>query len=386
MSTFRPFGVLLVFLGLAVGGALAAPAPFAKDGATGWRSVRRLGRLGHYQRLLAISPDGRQLLLNGRSTGLLVYDLAQGKVVRQFPTTESLQDAAVSPDGKTLATAEWRDGVKLRDYRTLKILNTVKGSGNLAASQVRFSRDSKRLVVHSWWGPHVQFWVYDVAARKELGWPAFRRPDTSNLLVRECLKGNNPWLFSVEQHYDPDRGLYHRHRAWLTDPATGKRTPTVELHAHDLCQFDVRSDGAQAIVMQPGEAPRVIDLTTGKTLQTLAGHARWVTAAAFSPDGRFIATASGMTEDCHARCYTTRSPPPEAGTEVLLRHAASGRVVARLKDAEEPPDFASVGFSPNGRYLYAVTRDRELWLWGDLPPIAAKPDPFPRSIELRKTP
>jgi WD40 repeat protein len=132
--------------------------------------------------------------------------------------------------------------------------------------------------------------------------------------------------------------------------------------------------------MQPGFDPRVVSLSTGKTIRTLDGHKRWATCAAFSPDGKLLATASGTTEDAYARVYTTRYPPRDAVTEIILRDASSGRVIATLRDKDKAHDFAWLGFSPDGKYLFAVTRDKEVTLWGRLPPIPAKADPLTKFV------
>jgi WD40 repeat protein len=138
--------------------------------------------------------------------------------------------------------------------------------------------------------------------------------------------------------------------------------------------------------MQPGDSPRVVDLKTGKTVSTLTGHERWVTAAAFSPNGRLIATASGMWEDGHARCYTKNYSPADALPEIIVRHAGSGRVIAKLQDKEKRYDVTQLGFSPNGKYLFARTRDHQLLLWGDLPAMPKKLEPLPDPLSKQKKP
>jgi WD40 repeat protein len=368
---------------LTTGIAFAAPAPLPKpDVEPSFKSFRHLGRMSPWGKVLAITPDGKQLVIAGHSTFLFTYDLPTGKVVHQFNTKESIQDAAVSPDGKLLVTAEWRDGVIVRDLRTLKVLATVKGGAKLAASQVRFSADGTRLFVSSWWGSESQLWVYDLVEKTETSWPVVRSRDTSTLLVREGFVGHGRFLFAVERHHKD--GMYHRHRVWLTDPDTGKSTSPIDLNKHDVFQFDVRSDGAQAIVMEPGESPRVVDLKTGKTVSTLSGHERWVTAAAFSPNGRLIATASGKHDDSHGRCYTKNYSPADAVPEIIVRHAGTGRVIGKLQDKEKPYDVMQIGFSPNGKYLFAMTREREVLLWGDLPAMPKEIEALPNPLNKQK--
>jgi WD40 repeat protein len=331
--------------------------------------------MGPYQTVLSITPDGRQVLLGGYSTTLLVYDLASGKVVKQIQTRESIQDATVSPDGNLLVTAEWRDGVRIRDFRTLKVLHTIPGSGKLGAWQVRFRPDGRHLIVYSWFGHRKQLWLYDLKEKKELGWPATTQADTATTMTREFLwGGRTPRLFSVES--TSNNGLRTGYRVWVTDPGTGKATKAIALGNKDYFQFDLNPNGDSAIVMQPGEDPRLVDLITGKNDRSLPGHTRWVTTAAFSPDGRFIATASGTTLNGYAMVYTAKRPSHKAPTEIILREASTGKVIATYEDRGRIHDFKRLAFSPDGRYLYAITRQQEVLLWGHLPPIAAKLDPL----------
>src|SRR5262245_4819065 len=123
-------GVLLIGI---VGALPAAPVPDPNPDPP-LQAFRELGDVSDWGKYLDATPDGRQLVIAGHSTFLFIYDLPTGKVVHKLNTEETIQDAAVSPDGKLLATAEWRHGVKVRDLRTMEVLRTVKGTAGLSAS------------------------------------------------------------------------------------------------------------------------------------------------------------------------------------------------------------------------------------------------------------
>jgi sugar lactone lactonase YvrE len=120
------------------------------------------------------------------------------------------------------------------------------------------------------------------------------------------------------------------------------------------------------------------DARTGRRLRTLAGHAGWVTAVAFSPDGRLLASASfsqpgGRGEGGQIKVWDARTGEPkrtwqvDGGTPHSLAFAPDGRTLAsgegvlRLRDVRtgavrqtftpERGKILLVAFSPDGRVL-----------------------------------
>ena len=77
-------------------------------------------------------------------------------------------------------------------------------------------------------------------------------------------------------------------------------------------------------------------------LQTLEGHSSWVTAVAFSPDGKLVASASSDSMACIWDVRTSRPVTP------LLQHA---RIVEKAV------------FSPDGQRVATASLDRTARVW-----------------------
>jgi WD40 repeat protein len=91
---------------------------------------------------------------------------------------------------------------------------------------------------------------------------------------------------------------------------------------------------------------RVWDAATGRAVTALLRHPAPVTAAAFSPDGRKLAT----TDRDRVRVWDTATGKPLIAD---LPH--------RQPDAQFPGDVQPVVFSPDGRLLLTASLDARLW-------------------------
>lgn len=327
------------------------------------------------------SPDGTKLILCGASRDFAIYDLTAGKVTQSLTAQESIYDASYSPDGTLLAIAEWRDGFTLRDASSLQVLDRFKGSGGLGAWQPRFRPDGKRLTLYSWWHSKKQFWSYDLATRKEIGWPAYEQVDQPTSSVRERFGKAGDYLLSVERERKKEGGRATGFRVWVTDPQNGKIVNKLELQNKDHFQYDISPDGRRAIILQPGELARVVDLETGKSVADLDGHENWVACAAFSPDGRFIVTASGDAARRYGGSLTKKRAPRDASNHVILHDAETGHSVAVLGHRDVKRSYYKIGFSRDSRYIHATTDDKEVIVWGRLPSIPWRTDPLPNYDE-----
>ncbi len=107
---------------------------------------------------------------------------------------------------------------------------------------------------------------------------------------------------------------------------------------------------------EPDLPVRVYDLATGREVASLVGHVDQITAVAFSPDGRLIATSAG--DQWHPNDRTVR-----------VWDTASGR---ELKRFDVPENGAGqVAFGPLGHSIVTLGMDGSAVVW-DITEVAAR--------------
>jgi WD40 repeat protein len=224
----------------------------------------------------AFSPDGKTIATGGEGNSIILWDTAtwiQKNVLRGH--TGTVYSVAFSPDGKTLASGSADKSLILWDTANGKKRWTIQGIDG-GAMEVAFSPDGKTLAHTADSSPaHVVF--RDPATGNMLGtldndfWAVFRiafSPDGKYLIVVSFSSFVDVFPFPLDgREIAVDGG---------TDAAISPDGAVGASGSEDIYFYNVY----------------LWDPSSGERYTVLPGHTYLVTGVAFSPDGKTLASAS----------------------------------------------------------------------------------------------
>jgi RNA polymerase sigma factor (sigma-70 family) len=293
---------------------------------------------------ILVTPDGTRVLTRGQNGDAHVWDAATGQHLRHVPVAWQ-RGLTLSPDGGFLVWAVADESVKYTDPAQpnatytgsrLKLYDLAadrfverfagfKGD----AQELAFAPGGKTLVTVDHGNSTVRVW--DVAAGKE-------RRSFRVARENEKRKANHVWSASL-----------------APDGAT-------------LAVTYQRAENARGIV---GAHPvRLYDVATGTERHELPGHLYYVSAPAFSPDGKLVVTASPALSPFLQKMLK------QPANQVFVWDVATGQRVARLPNGL-PLGAVVAAFSPDGRTV-ALARGPDLG-------GAAKPADYEGTVYLYET-
>jgi RNA polymerase sigma factor (sigma-70 family) len=287
------------------------------------------------------APDGRRLIL--RYGDYLFVDWRTGVATRRLPDIEpdSIRRGGLSPDGKLVAVAAWKEPIRLLDTGTGKEVRKLTGA-TASAGRMTFSGDGRRLASVDW---DKVIRVWDVAGGQELA--QFKAPelhgsdsldlsDDGRVLAVTCnqkvTNGNVLYTWDVNAKVQLAR---IEAPSWFDSPAA--LSPDGRLLAGGGGK-DRRKTTTESAVM-------IWDAATGQVIHSLAGHSNQSIHAgsvcAFSPDGRLLATG-------------------DSAGRLRLWEVASGQEVYHFQGHRTG---VTAHFSPDGKLLVAASEDAPCYIW-----------------------
>jgi len=319
-------------LAVAVDPAAARVATASLDGAARVfdLATRRLQHAlhGHAAAVTAVAfaAGGARLLSGSRDRTLRLWDTTSGEPLATLEGhAETVSDLDVACDGRLAASAGWDGAVRLWDLERQAPLQVLSGhAANVAA--VRFSADG-HVVASAGWDGTVRLW--DAGDGRPLA--TFQGPE------------------------DPTALAWHPRSRQL------------------------------AVAGQDG-AVRLLEPRSGRMLRVLQGHEAAVTGLAFTPDGRFLASAS---RDRTVRTWDLRghdTPRPLAHPDAVLGVclAASGTLLLSA-GGDRLARVWHLDWDPEPEALTAVTTAPSLAPTLRAAPPAASLRPLPLREDLQRT-
>jgi WD40 repeat protein len=268
---------------------------------------------------VTVSPDGRWFTTIGADGAAGIWDIQTGKQLFDLVGHEGQTwDVAVSPDGTRLATAGDDKTVRVWDPHTGKVLLILRGHTE-KVGDVAFSPDGTQLASAS--EDHtVRLWNSLTGA------------------LLQTLSGPNYGMFRIvfnktgTQMVTLDFDITSVFRIW--DTATGQGLQELP-HEHAILDAAFSPDGRLIATGGSDARPVIWDVATGKELFKLFGHYSTVWRLLFSPDGSLLATSS---------VATVKIWDPKTGQELLTLPGHTNLVT-------------SIAFSKDGKRLFSGSDD-----------------------------
>ncbi len=328
--------------------------------------------------LVALTPDGKQLVLPHSDGSLHLIDTASGKEVVTFemppnrpgvPASLRVQRLALSPDGRYLAYGGGSSPLTVCELNTGKRVRELTRSAGLLAG-LAFTPNGRFLAVEDYTGMH----LFGVLSGKEIR-KLSRPPGASRTLIFSpdgrtlaALGGGHTIdLWDVADDRQPYPPIGHPSllqtlvffpdgkRLVATDGSGGMIVWDIA-SGRDLAHLRNGSPSLFPVVDEDGERLRFLSSTTvfrwdpltgrqvGQTF--LAGQA--LNALALSPDGRSVAS------------MTFQPTPPRR--QLHLSDLQDGKA-RRLPGLPEQAWVSQVVFASDSRRLAAASSDGGLHVW-----------------------
>ena len=302
--------------GLLVIVALVGVSAWASRGQVWDERVLRDGHTAAVRRAV-FSPDGTRLVSISEDHQVIVWDFVRRERVKTITEhTGTVNAVAFSPDGRWFATGSDDKTIIIWDAAQLQHSTVLRDQPGAVLS-LTFSPDGRRLV--SGCGAPVSVTrVWDTANWQELCEFPWRVSYGDFIFLSNDELGDNSgriWRASTGELVQ-DAGA-----EWLANWA------------------DLSPDGRQRASVNTGGDLKIIDLKSKKLLYTRHAHFDHGRSVAYSPDGKWLATAA---------------------ERIILWNSETLEKIAPL---EYESIVWSVAFSPDGRWLVSTHGDGSILVW-----------------------
>ena len=241
------------------------------------RALKGHDRLGF---AAAFSPDGKRLVTGGWDNVARLWDVGTGEQIGTLSGHEdAVREVAFSPDGSLIATASYDGTARLWDAGSLELVRTIATEGVGLLESVAFSPDGKTLAIAG---------RADLEAENGVAtlW------NVADGAPRGRINGFEAVVLSIA--FSPDGALLAT--------GGGRFGDSGEVKLWEVAAVGPDGDGAP--------------------FRDFQGHATWVEALAFSPDGETLVSAGGVEgRDGEVRLWGVPESPSRPADDAPLEDA-----------------------------------------------------------------
>ena len=225
---------------------------------------------------LVFSPNS-SLLLAGDYEGLYGWNMDGFAQILSKPEVGSVESLAISPDGKTLATASGQ-AVKLWDMESWTVLYTLPAG---SVTVVAFSPDGHTVAAGGGMaGTEIIVW------NAESGQELYTLTGHTNLIQSITFSPDGQILASgsIDE------------KIWLWNINSGLQIRVLSGHTNHVTSLAFSPDGQILASASWDLTVRLWNVVNGQELNSLYGHSNWLYSVAFSPDGAIVASGGSDQE------------------------------------------------------------------------------------------
>ena len=279
---------------------------------------------------VAYSPDGSRIISASEDKTVRIWTIRSNSKIKLRILkghTSNLNFTAFSPDGKWIASASDDKTVRIWDVETYKEIRCLEGHTNYVRSAV-FSLDGKKIASASW-DQTIRIW--DTLSGKEI-----HKLDTDASANFAAFSPDGEQIVFGFEFNENKKNVY----LWKIE--TGKEIIRLVGHTERVNSAVFSPDGKWIVSASDDNTVRVWNIETRKEIRQFKGHVNGVNSAVFSPDGKQIVSAS---EDKTVRIWNV-----ETGEEI---HRFEGHKY----------EVMSAMFSPNGKLIVSTDQYCTVCVW-----------------------
>jgi WD40 repeat protein len=264
---------------------------------------------------VAFTADNRFVFTGGHDSTVKAWLTSASRLVNSFKESESMREAAFSPDGKFVVVGNRNDHAYLWSIETGRP-KFVFDEHTAGVESVAFSRDGKYVVTGSLdktaklWDTNSGKELQTYSQHSDAVWAVAISPDSqyvltgsadSDAILWETLSGKIIKTFAEHTvgitavAFSPDGKLIltgsQDNTAKLWDLETGNELLSIK-HVQDVWGVTFSPDGKKLLTGSLDGTAKLWDAQSGAELHTFQSHGDRITGVAFSSDGTMIVTGN----------------------------------------------------------------------------------------------